>query len=647
MVAPFLLAAIPFVMPAPTPSPVALPGACNPPPVSTAIPQPPEIKSVNGVLSVTLVLHGDPNPKDITGMCWWFSGMGYHDFSQVAIPPTLHLLQGDELHLTLVNEMLEPPSTGLPIDISQSRDDGMDAMMTHDSGRENYNLMCGQPQLSPTPTPDPFTHRVLGYHRSPWNDTNMHFHGLNVSPQQPSDDVVDVMLCPRKTVSERPHTYEYVLEIPHDEPPGTYWYHPHAHGESERQVLSQLTGAIIVDPLVPGMPQKLTNRVIIVRDLGAPGSLRTRDIANEQAIRSFSPGMAAIRASYAHGLPEMNFNSSGFRFGPPAKCPGAIITHAPHFNTKELFINGVPLPPKPNDPKDDPTTTMTLGSMEYWRFVNTSADTVLEVEMYVNGKRTPIPVVSRDGDPLILKNGQPTWQPVSMNYVRLSPASRMEFYMSASVAGQILLRTRTIDSGCLGDMAFERNLMVVNVSSAAPRRPQVTRPVMPRIVSPVPIRFSDLGQQIPKHHRYFVFTEYNRSDEIEPDLYITELSNPKAYEHPYAMHGPPDVIVKSGTVEDWTIMNYTQEIHEFHIHQIHFLVLKGQNIERGLGQLLDTVDVPYGSYQGASGYSQFVPGAVTLRMDFRNPDIIGEFVYHCHILSHEDNGMMARIRVQR
>jgi FtsP/CotA-like multicopper oxidase with cupredoxin domain len=36
--------------------------------------------------------------------------------------------------------------------------------------------------------------------------------------------------------------------------------------------------------------------------------------------------------------------------------------------------------------------------------------------------------------------------------------------------------------------------------------------------------------------------------------------------------------------------------------------------------------------------------SITVRMDFRGPDV-GDFVYHCHILGHEDNGMMATIRV--
>ena len=645
MFAALLLAIAPLAMPAVTPTPVALPGTCNPIPATSEVVDPPELQSVGGVLSVTLNLIGDPNPKNLTGVCWWYSGAGRHDPSQWTTPPTLHLRAGERLQLTLINSLVRPPG-GEPLVISRSQSDDMDGMdgMAGQGRGENYTLMCGQPQLTPTPTPDALTGRIYGYHRSPWNDTNLHFHGLNVSPQQPSDDVVDVMLCPRKTPSDAPKSYAYVLDIPNDEPPGTYWYHPHAHGESERQVISQLTGVIIIDPLVDSIPQQMRNRIIVVRDLGAPGSLRPPARQNERAIRATSPSMAAIRSSYAaNGLPELDFAAPPFRFGPPNPCPDSLRAPIPRFNTKELLINRVPLPPKANEVKDLPETTITAGVTEYWRFVNTSADTILDVEMLVNGRIVPIPVTSRDGVPLVVRNGAPTWQPVPMDLVRLSPASRMEFYMHANVPGTIVLRTRTIDSGCLGDLAYERDLLAVHVT-ASPRS-GVKRQIVPRAVSPVRMRFSDLAQQSPSRHRYFVFTEYNRDDEPEPDLYITELSNPTAIEHPFASHGPPDVIVKDGTIEDWTILNYTQELHEFHIHQIHFLVLRGAGIEHGQGQLLDTVDVPYGHYRGPSGSSPFVPGAVTLRMDFRDPRIIGEFVYHCHILSHEDNGMMARIRV--
>jgi FtsP/CotA-like multicopper oxidase with cupredoxin domain len=107
------------------------------------------------------------------------------------------------------------------------------------------------------------------------------------------------------------------------------------------------------------------------------------------------------------------------------------------------------------------------------------------------------------------------------------------------------------------------------------------------------------------------------------------------------------VTVKAGTVEDWTILNYAQETHMFHIHQIHFLVLKAQDYEFGLGQMLDMVNVPYGVFKkpGDTSGNDMIPGAVTLRMDFRDKDIIGEFPFHCHILAHEDGGMMAMVRV--
>jgi FtsP/CotA-like multicopper oxidase with cupredoxin domain len=55
--------------------------------------------------------------------------------------------------------------------------------------------------------------------------------------------------------------------------------------------------------------------------------------------------------------------------------------------------------------------------------------------------------------------------------------------------------------------------------------------------------------------------------------------------------------------------------------------------------LRDTVNVPY--YDGRS----LAYPSVRLRMDFRDPNIVGTFVYHCHLLEHEDKGMMGSIRV--
>jgi FtsP/CotA-like multicopper oxidase with cupredoxin domain len=56
--------------------------------------------------------------------------------------------------------------------------------------------------------------------------------------------------------------------------------------------------------------------------------------------------------------------------------------------------------------------------------------------------------------------------------------------------------------------------------------------------------------------------------------------------------------------------------------------------------LRDTVNVPY--YNGRS----LAYPSIRLRMDFRDPNTVGTFVYHCHLLEHEDKGMMGSILVK-
>ncbi len=102
---------------------------------------------------------------------------------------------------------------------------------------------------------------------------------------------------------------------------------------------------------------------------------------------------------------------------------------------------------------------------------------------------------------------------------------------------------------------------------------------------------------------------------------------------------PPAITTNRGAVEEWTIQNRTAEVHEFHIHQIHFLVEEenGVKIPKDQQQFYDTHQVGY--YLGEGDYPY-----IKVKMDFRGA-VVGDFVYHCHILDHEDGGMMAIIRV--
>ncbi len=84
--------------------------------------------------------------------------------------------------------------------------------------------------------------------------TNLHFHGLTVSPDAPQDDVLDMMAMPGQSL-------RYTVQIPRDHPPGLYWYHTHPHGESYRQVLDGMSGALVIEgiesyfPPLVGLPE--------------------------------------------------------------------------------------------------------------------------------------------------------------------------------------------------------------------------------------------------------------------------------------------------------------------------------------------------------------------------------------------------------
>jgi suppressor of ftsI len=114
----------------------------------------------------------------------------------------------------------------------------------------------------------------------------------------------------------------------------------------------------------------------------------------------------------------------------------------------------------------------------------------------------------------------------------------------------------------------------------------------------------------------------------------TFFINRKQYQHDRI-----DTEVKLGDIEEWTVRNVTGERHVFHIHQLDFLVKEINPDDQDSTGLRDTIDVPY-QIDG-------VPGEVKLIVPFTNPNIVGKFVYHCHILEHADNGMMANIVVKK
>jgi FtsP/CotA-like multicopper oxidase with cupredoxin domain len=270
--------------------------------------------------------------------------------------------------------------------------------------------------------------------------------------------------------------------------------------------------------------------------------------------------------------------------------------------------------------------------------LNASAITYLNLEVLFGHVPQQLGLVALDGVPM--SHGDATGESVSwQTHLGIPPGARVEFIVTGPEAKQsALLVTRTVDTGPGGENDPNRMLARIVATADAPE-PQARLGIA---AEPVPAeRLPWLGDVRPVRVRRFYFSEkLDAPDDPTSavEFYLTlEGQQPKMFD----MSAPaPNLVVQQGTVEDWIIENRSSELHDFHIHQLHFLLLEYMGKEVHEDILRDTVNVPYDN-----GHRLSYP-SVRLRMDFRDPNIVGTFLYHCHILEHEDKGMMGSIRVE-
>jgi FtsP/CotA-like multicopper oxidase with cupredoxin domain len=435
------------------------------------------------------------------------------------------------------------------------------------------------------------------------DSTNLHFHGLTVPPLCHQDDVLHTSIEPDDS------PFEYRFRIPENEPPGLYWYHPHIHGFTKEQVLGGASGALIVEGIerADSAVAGLEERVLVIRD---------QDLLNPNAPPS----------KWEPVVPKMLFDrdgdaaNTGTGFGKPAK---------------DLSVNYVPVPYPDYPPA---RIEMKPDERQLWRVVNASAITYLNLEVLIGHKPQPLGLVAIDGVPLNtvgLPRDFVDWQ----THLGVPPGARVEFILKGPADGKSgLLVTKTVDTGAGGENDPNRALATITASKAPPE------PSSQLAASPEPLPPSTLpwlGSVAPVRTRRLYFSEKllePNNPNSATEFYITVDGQTPAPFDPKS--GVPNIIAKQGTVEDWIIENRSSELHAFHIHQLHFLLLdyRGRPVNEPF--LRDTVNIPY--YDGkALEYP-----SVRLRMDFRDPNTVGDFVYHCHLLEHEDGGMMGMIRVE-
>ncbi len=369
-------------------------------------------------------------------------------------------------------------------------------------------------------------------------DTNVHYHGLNVTPMGAGDNIfLDIMPG---------ITFAYDFAIPDDHPQGLYWYHPHFDPLLNMQIAGGMSGGLIIGNILAPFPQLqgIPERVILLKDLKTE-----------------------------NGEPVPDPDPSG-----------------PTTRT----INGL----------FQPQITMQPGQLEFWRIGNIGSNIFYQLSL----NQQPFNIIAIDGN---LQN-----QITTTDTLIIPPGGRIEALVYGPKQGSYQLQAAKFDTGPDGD-DYPGQLLATVVSQGS---------TVPQI--PLPTNFpplTDLSKGPITRQRSIVF-----ADTANPNQFTI---NGKPYT-PDCL----DTVTTLGDIEEWTIQNTAQEAHVFHIHQLDFQVVQVDGVLKPFTGYQDVVTLPPATDDG--------PSVVRIIIPFTNPVIVGKFVYHCHIIQHEDQGMMATILVQ-
>jgi FtsP/CotA-like multicopper oxidase with cupredoxin domain len=529
--------------------------------------------------------------------------------------------------------------------------------------------------------------------------TNLHVHGLFVSPTACSDEVINTAVYPANwstaTVSPPPcqptaDTITYTYTLPPEHPAGLYWYHTHRHGEAEQETQMGLAGAIVVEDAGDAWRTSIgvTDEVLLVNDFPIPGCSDGVECntARRMTARATVDRRAVARAmAHASAITPPGLDPRIDQADQAGECAQGATGAAGGTQLWNLTLNGALVPENTggNFPPDTSVLAKTMqpGQRQIFRLVNASADSFVapKLRLVQDGVTTiqNLELIGVDG--VGIANPKGTRHLKFFDSSRASfvvpPAGRVEFVVHAPPAGATLyLDSDQVFPGCGGNLYPQRRLLkITSAGTPVDAGPPDDSDLMLHTPSLAPY-FATLLDPA-SVHRTFVLAEYTRDftyahtswltgppkpGDYNPgatDFYIVQTAADDGEVRPASTAlapfvpsvGQPSVTVhlhgKTRVTEEWLIENSTLETHDFHMHQIHFLDITTPAAPGFMPPVLDTITVPHAPLVGnvAHGYPG-TPGWVRLSLTFTQQDI-GEFVFHCHILEHEDNGMMAKIRV--
>ena len=565
---------------------------------------PPDIPTVGPFQIVTLSVKQDPHR-----LCYVFG--------QIAEAPTIRVRQGEDMFIKLRNEITDPAA--------------LDKLVVPG------HLDDPNPEI---PTQAGYYPVLPAMHHKATGTTNLHLHGLAVSPMAPQDETLKTCVDPAvgpATCGRREFVYHY--RIAQTMPAGLYWYHPHVHGEVQAQMLMGLSGALIVEGPTDDARRAagIEDRVFVVRQ--------------SQDLDAQAPAAASDAAGSGGEQPAVKPRGKKRHAAGEQVDTADEMACSSNTGTDELTLNGAVV--LDGEAKDTDLAHLEIGAgrKQLWRVLNAATDSFLDLALIDEaGKPLPIAIAARDSVPLSNDAGNLLPAESTVEAQLVPPAGRLEFYVDAPAVGhKAYLVSHAVDTGCAGDKVPARRLAyLTSVEPAQPAAAVETQlPATPVAAGPVPGPFNGILARKTDRQRVLAFAEYPHpgSDDLN-DFYIFERK-PGAVARPFEMGAEPAITVNAGTTEEWVIENWTNELHAFHIHQVHFRVLEVDGKVRKTPELLDVMTVPAaraksGDVTKAAG--PVVPGKIRIKLYFP-PELAGDIPFHCHLVDHEDSGMMGVVRV--
>lgn len=250
-----------------------------------------------------------------------------------------------------------------------------------------------------------------------------------------------------------------------------------------------------------------------------------------------------------------------------------------------------------------PRFSLGSGETQLWRIGNIGSDLFYDVQL--EGHRMTV----------VAEDGSPVWRATPATHLVLAPGKRYDVLVQGGRPGTYSFNTLRYDEGFELLPRTELATVTVTGDAGAPARRPAALPRTLKTPS------TPLGRRKIAAKRRFVFSFGTGSGFealINGRQFDPEINN---------------VVPILGTVEQWTLINRSNEDHPFHIHVNDFQVMSVNGKPFHANGLQDVVVIPKNG------------GRVVILNPF--DDFAGHFVFHCHILGHEDAGMMQTVDVIR